>query len=77
MSDPPAMLIAMTSLHVDCHTCQARGPACGDCVISVLLGSPSVELVEPEQRALAVLSDAGLLPPVRLEGQTEPPARAV
>ncbi len=57
----------MTSLHVDCHTCQAKGPACGDCVISVLLGTPSFDFVEPEQRALAVLSDAGLLPPLRMD----------
>lgn len=57
----------MTSLHVNCHTCRARGPACDDCVISVLLGPPGVDLVEPERRALAVLSDAGLLPPLRME----------
>ena len=30
----------MDVLHVDCQSCVARGPACGDCVISVLLGSP-------------------------------------
>ena len=58
----------MTTLHVDCHSCQARGPACQDCVISVLLGPATIELVEPERRALAVLSDAGLLPPLRLAG---------
>ena len=29
----------MDVLHVDCGSCVARGPAaCGDCVISVLLG---------------------------------------
>ena len=67
----------MTSMHVDCESCRARGPACGDCVISVLLGNPSVELVEPEQRALAVLSDAGLLPPLRLSGSGEGRSEAV
>ncbi|SHI39668.1 hypothetical protein SAMN02745244_00269 [Tessaracoccus bendigoensis DSM 12906] len=61
----------MTSLHVDCRTCRAKGPACADCVVSVLLGPPSIELVEPEVRALEVLSDAGLLPPLRLEVPAE------
>ncbi|WP_237268275.1 hypothetical protein [Tessaracoccus flavescens] len=46
-------------------------------MISVLLGNPSVELVEPEQRALAVLSDAGLLPPLRLSGPREGRSEAV
>lgn len=61
----------MTSLHVDCRTCRAKGPACADCVVSVLLGPLGVDLVEPEVRALEVLSDAGLLPPLRLEVPTE------
>ena len=35
----------MDVLHVDCDSCVARGDACGDCVISVLLGAPDqVEL---------------------------------
>ena len=25
---------------IDCDACAARGPACGDCVVSVLLGGP-------------------------------------
>jgi hypothetical protein len=29
----------MDALHVDCESCVARGPACSDCVVSVLLGS--------------------------------------
>jgi hypothetical protein len=27
---------------IDCDACAARGPACGDCVVTVLLGAPSV-----------------------------------
>jgi hypothetical protein len=27
---------------IDCDSCQVRGIACGDCVIGVLLGTPSV-----------------------------------
>lgn len=58
----------MDILHVDCATCQARGPACGDCVISVLLGpiGSEVELDDQEQAALAAMADSGLLPPLRL-----------
>jgi hypothetical protein len=25
---------------IDCDACVARGPACGDCVVTVLLGAP-------------------------------------
>jgi hypothetical protein len=27
---------------IDCGTCAVAGPACGDCVVSVLLGMPEV-----------------------------------
>jgi hypothetical protein len=27
---------------IDCGTCAVAGPACGDCVVSVLLGIPEV-----------------------------------
>ena len=54
---------------IDCETCVMRDLACGDCVVSVLLGPPgamtpgfdSEELV-----ALEVLADSGLVPPLRL-----------
>ncbi|HJE51942.1 MAG TPA: hypothetical protein K8V15_08200 [Tessaracoccus flavescens] len=62
----------MATVHVDCDTCSARGSGCGDCVISVLLGPPAVSLVDDEQRALAVLADAGLIPPLRLSGCEQP-----
>lgn len=58
----------MESLHVDCATCAARGPACADCVISVLLGAPAegVDLDSDEQAALAALAESGMVPPLRL-----------
>jgi hypothetical protein len=62
------------SLHVDCDTCVARGPACGDCVITVLLGAPAqgVNLDADEQAALAALADSGLVPPLRLVSGARP-----
>ena len=53
---------------IDCDTCVARGVACRDCVVTVLLQRPPVplELDDAEQRAIAELSDAGLVPPLRL-----------
>jgi hypothetical protein len=58
----------MDSLHVDCDTCSARGPACGDCVVTVLLGLPTagLDLNHEERNALAALADSGLVPPLRL-----------
>lgn len=58
----------MDVLHVDCDSCVARGPACGDCVISVLLGSPpqGVDLDHDERAALSALAEQGLVPPLRL-----------
>jgi hypothetical protein len=55
-------------VHIDCDTCQVRGPACGDCVVTVLLGTPpqGVELDAAEQAAIGVLADTGLVPPLRL-----------
>jgi hypothetical protein len=68
----------MDVLHVDCASCVARGPAaCGDCVISVLLGAPpqGVDLDDAEQAALSALADQGLVPPLRLVPGARP-ARA-
>lgn len=58
----------MDILHVDCDTCIARGPACGDCVITVLLDGTSngVDLDGDEQAAFAALAASGLVPPLRL-----------
>jgi hypothetical protein len=52
---------------IDCGTCVMRDISCTDCVVSVLLGPPGVfDLQGPEQTALAVLADSGLVPPLRL-----------
>lgn len=53
---------------IDCETCVAGPTACSDCVVSVLLG-PAADgtLLSEEQRAIGVLSDSGLVPPLRLE----------
>lgn len=49
---------------IDCDSCQVRGLACGDCVVAVLIGPPALDA--EERRALGVLADAGLVPPLRL-----------
>jgi hypothetical protein len=53
---------------IDCENCAARGPACGGCVVSVMLGAPpeGVELDEAERKALRALADAGVVPHLRL-----------
>jgi hypothetical protein len=53
---------------IDCDSCTVRGLACGDCVVTVLLGVPpvGVELDDAEQAAISVLADQGLVPPLRL-----------
>jgi len=53
---------------IDCDTCVARDIACGDCVMTVLLGTPStrIDLDEEERAAIGSLADAGLVPPLRL-----------
>ena len=58
----------MDTVHVDCDSCVARGAACSDCVVTVLLGSPrhGVDLDADEQQALAALAPAGQVPPLRL-----------
>ena len=58
---------------IDCDNCAVRGAACADCVVTVLLGSPPVEVdvdvVEfdaAEQAAINTLAEHGLVPPLRL-----------
>ncbi len=53
---------------IDCATCVGRPTECGDCVISVVLGSSDgvVDLDADEQTAVAVLAGSGLVPPLRL-----------
>ncbi len=55
---------------IDCGSCSMMGLACGDCVVSVLLGPPESmgisEVADEHMGALAVLADSGLVPPLRL-----------
>jgi hypothetical protein len=53
---------------IDCDGCAVRGLACGDCVVTALLGAPpeGIHLDETERRAIAALADGGLVPPLRL-----------
>ncbi len=53
---------------IDCDGCAMRDLACGDCVVTVLLGAPGaeIEVDEGERRALDVLADSGLVPRLRL-----------
>ena len=59
---------------IDCDTCVVRGPACNDCVVSVLLGPPpELTLGDEERRALDVLAAGGLVPPLRLVTPVDEP----
>lgn len=53
---------------VDCDACAVRGPACPECLVTVILGAPpaGVDLTAEERRALQVFADAGLVPELRL-----------
>lgn len=59
---------------IDCGRCAMRGAGCRDCVVTTLepsnvTGYPEQArgyLDEAEVRALRVLADAGLVPPLRL-----------
>lgn len=57
------------SVVVDCDRCLVRSPsACGDCVVTFLLGAPpaGIQIDADEMAALDVLAGAGLTPPLRL-----------
>jgi hypothetical protein len=61
---------------IDCDDCVLRGDGCADCVVTAMLGPIDVAvdplpstpgpLTDEERRALRVLADAGLVPPLRL-----------
>ena len=68
---------------IDCDGCAVRDLACGDCVVTVLLGGPpgAIEVDDGERLALDVLADSGLVPrlqlvPLGLPGQDGRPASA-
>jgi hypothetical protein len=51
---------------IDCRRCEMRGIGCGDCAIaSVETRNVTGRLTAAEARALRVLSDGGLVPPLR------------
>jgi hypothetical protein len=55
------------TLCIDCDSCQVRGLACHDCVVTVLLGPPPEVGFDGEAcRALSVLAAGGLIPPLRM-----------
>lgn len=59
-------------LHIDCEECVARDTAaCEDCLVTFLLDRPEGAVVFDiaEERALRVLSDAGLAPANRFTGE--------
>ena len=53
---------------IDCDSCEMRDIACGECVVTVLLGAPpgGAELGAEERSAIDVLAGSGLVPPLRL-----------
>ncbi|WP_433325614.1 hypothetical protein [Spirillospora sp. CA-294931] len=54
---------------IDCDGCQVRGTGCADCVVPTLLGGAGagvVEIDDEERRALRVLADLDMVPPLRL-----------
>jgi hypothetical protein len=53
---------------IDCGRCRMRGAGCPDCVVSVIEPPRAAgHLGREELRALRVLADAGLVPPLRLK----------
>jgi len=69
-----AATVCAMSTRIDCDTCVVRGLECHDCVVSVLLGlPPELTMDDDERRALAVLADGGLVPPLRMVTPTEGP----
>ena len=64
----------MDILRIDCGTCAVRGPACGDCMVTALLGPNEgvVELESDEVSALKAMTAVGLLPPLRLVRAVSP-----
>ena len=49
---------------INCDRCEARGLACGLCAATALVGEET-DLGPAELRALTVLANAGLIPPLR------------
>lgn len=57
---------------IECASCRVQNLACGDCVVSALLGGDDEavqDIDEAERAALDVLAAAGLIPPLRLDAR--------
>jgi|GEM_PF-1308215 len=52
-------------LRIDCNSCQVRFIECDDCVVAALIGAPT-ELSQEDLTSIKVLSDSGLVSPLRL-----------
>jgi hypothetical protein len=73
MSDP---LPTVESMIIDCDSCEVRGKACGDCVVSFLtipVRAPApaqpvhdVPMDADQAAAVEALVQGGLVPPLRL-----------
>ena len=64
---------------IDCDRCSMRDTtACDDCVVGVLLsiGTGPLDFDDVERQALDTLSEAGLVPRLRLVDNDEPPTAA-
>jgi hypothetical protein len=63
------------SVVIDCDSCQVRGDACADCVVTCLLGGvpQPVPLSGDEVEALDALAESGMVPPLRLVTALEGP----
>lgn len=48
---------------IECDRCEARGLACGNCAATVIV--EGTDLGPAELRALTVLANAGMIPPLR------------
>jgi hypothetical protein len=52
---------------IDCGTCSVAGLACGDCVVSVLLGMP--ELIQPPGDGMHDMPEIAAMPVVHVEDE--------
>ena len=57
---------------INCDRCDTRDGACQDCIVTVLAPRGSARHLEAEElRALRVLADAGMIPPLRSNAQVK------
>lgn len=52
---------------IDCGTCAVAGPACGDCVVSVLLGMP--EVIDRPSDTMRNMPESTVLPLMHVEDE--------